>query len=359
MEAAPGEAKAESKRAAPQMMLFSGAAKPKAKAPPQTLSTSTEAKRVGTPKVASTTAPTKTLVLTGAAKAKQPTPSVPKSTEAAGKKEGKKRQGFSLAAVPQKKPNRSTIALSDVQCEAGSVPPPANVVAKLGHATLTLALDIETAGWEFESKSKGDICKFGHYGFAHRAKLQKARMVQLGWVLGEVATDGLHLLQPPQERLIQPDGFRISPAATKECHGIDTDRALAEGTPLAVVLAEFMGVLQEVIRKGGRMVSHHAEFDMGIIDLELERCGHAGRSEFNEAARKACCTMDPEIGRWIRTCFGKDPGNEATKNTMSLKELVYLTLPEQAALLKRHHTAGADAELHLRLFARLRALAKQ
>ena len=108
----------------------------------------------------------------------------------------------------------------------------------------------------------------------------------------------------------------------------------------------------------GRVVCHHLEFDAGIIDNELARCGleHL-RPEWATAVRKGCCTMCPEIGRWVRTCFGRDTGPPTAKNTMRLKELAGWLIPRNAELLAKHHTAGADAELHLLLYGELGRIA--
>ena len=65
--------------------------------------------------------------------------------------------------------------------------------------------------------------------------------------------------------------------------------------------------------------------------------------------------MAPDIGRWLRTCFGQDAGPPSAKNTIKLRELVVWLLPGSAKLLAKHHTAGADAELHLRLCRALQA----
>ena len=106
------------------------------------------------------------------------------------------------------------------------------------------------------------------------------------------------------------------------------------------------------------MVAHHLTFDAGIIDRELARCGlHDYQKEWANAARAGCCTMDPEIGRWVRGCFGRDTGPETAKNTMRLKELAGWLIPRNAELLAKHHTAGADAELHLLLYGELGRIA--
>ena len=94
-------------------------------------------------------------------------------------------------------------------------------------------------------------------------------------------------------------------------------------------------------------------FDANIIAREMERCGGSSTldtADFTRAVRDGCCTMNPDIGRWLKESFGEDAGPNTAKNTMKLKALVQWLLPSCVPLLEKHHTAGADAELHVRLF---------
>jgi len=351
--ASAGEAKAESKRMPPQMMFFSGAAKPKAKAPTQTPPKQTEAKRVCMTKVASTTAPTKTLFFAGAAKAKQPTPSLPKCTGAAGTKEGKKRQGFSLAAVPQKKVKEAVnYSLSDIQKEPSLLTPPTCVAARLKERPLLMGIDIETNDWESRKGNKGSIGKFGFYNICHPDDF-KSRIVQLGWCIWRRESGGMET----KERLIRPDDFQIS-AKAERYHGISHRLAEEEGLPLGAVLEEFLTDLRLIYDGGGIPVCHHMEFDANILKQELLRCGLTERlQEFDRTIRAGCCTMSPEIGRWLKESFGENAGPPSAQNTMKLAAMVSWLLPDERELLAKHHTAGADANLHARLFLKLSSLA--
>jgi DNA polymerase III epsilon subunit-like protein len=258
---------------------------------------------------------------------------------------------FSLSHVPTKRPPPPTPTPQDIRVERPTPSPaPPRVTAKLRQG-LVMGIDIETAGWEYERRVKGEIGQFGHYSFCSPQKLE-ARMIQLGYAIGRGPA-----VETRKERLIHPSGFTVSPCAT-QYHNIGQEKAVKEGLPLDLVLSEFMEDVHDVLRRGGRVVAHHLTFDAGIIDRELARCGlHDYQKEWANAARAGCCTMDPEIGRWVRTCFGQDAGPETAKNTMSLKELVRWLLPGSAELLDKHHTAGADAELHLLLYAELCRLA--
>ena len=91
------------------------------------------------------------------------------------------------------------------------------------------------------------------------------------------------------------------------------------------------------------------EFDAGIIANEMARCGMTTASGiFETIAREGLCTMDPQLGRWLREAWGEGDDNKLM-NALSLKELVNKLLPEHRALLTHHHTAGVDALLHRKL----------
>ena len=97
----------------------------------------------------------------------------------------------------------------------------------------------------------------------------------------------------------------------------------------------------------------------GYIKEELERCGLEQLvEEWAGVVRRGFCSMDPELGRWISTCHGKECGPPTSKITMKLKELVGYLLPGSAKILSQHHTAGADATLHLQLHFKLQEMAR-
>ena len=185
------------------------------------------------------------------------------------------------------------------------------------------------------------------------------RIVQIGWVVGDLDTSA-----PPQpeQYIVRPDGFEISEKAAAK-HGINHEKALAEGLPLSDVLGEFMRAMAHMNEKGGRVVIHHLEFDAGIIDKELGNAGLGNWSElWRGIARHGFCTMDPDIAAWVHLCKGRDPSPEDCKPVLNLTEAVKLLLPnseEVQALMRLRHTAGADAQLHRLLFIALRSLSKQ
>ena len=128
-----------------------------------------------------------------------------------------------------------------------------------------------------------------------------------------------------------------------------------EGLKLQDVLNMFIADLRELeLQPHGRVVCHHAEFDFGIIDRELQRCGmEEERVVLKRCATSGYCTMNPAIGGWLKTGFGRDASPESKGDVMKLKTLVSWLMPESAHLLERHHTAGADAALHRLLYFKL------
>lgn len=90
------------------------------------------------------------------------------------------------------------------------------------------------------------------------------RAVQVGW---QLLDDGGRLVSS-QSLIIQPDGFDIPYNAAK-VHRITTERAHAEGLPLAQVLQQFgQDVAQATLIAG-----HNIEFDILIIQAEWYRLG--------------------------------------------------------------------------------------
>ena len=104
------------------------------------------------------------------------------------------------------------------------------------------------------------------------------RMVQLAWLLyddeGNETAEANHI--------IKPEKF-IIPHYSSEIHGITTDRALAEGMDMLVVLNEF----KEVMEKADFLVAHNMSFDEKIVGAEFLR--HQMGNPI--PAKKHICTM--------------------------------------------------------------------
>ena len=154
-----------------------------------------------------------------------------------------------------------------------------------------------------------------------------------------------------------PNGYDISEKATKK-HGITTERAAIRGLSLPQVLEEFMSAAWSVHEAGGVLVSHHLEFDSGIIDEELKRCHlETWRTHWQTMASHGICTQ-----AWLQRGVGKPHTAGEKTLVMSLKDSIRLFYANDAnvrSLLQKAHTAAADAELHVMLLHALRGLAKR
>ncbi len=101
-------------------------------------------------------------------------------------------------------------------------------------------------------------------------------------------------------------------------------------------------------------MAHHLEFDAGIIDCELNRCGLAAlREEWRRIARDGFCTMNPELGRWMRVTSGREVGPPTAKHCEGLPATVQVLLPNKSLLLAGLHDAGCDAELTRSIYVKL------
>ncbi len=244
------------------------------------------------------------------------------------------------AAQPKKGTKRRFPRAADIllSAERQYVAAPPVVAAKLRGEVLLIGVDIETHDWSagHSTNLRGSIGQFGHYNLCMPCDIEEPRIVQIGWAVRGSGDRNTVVT----ERLVRPDGFRVSEKATA-FHRITHACAAEEGVPLPHALAELMRDALEVSGQGGRLVCHHLEFDAGIIARELSRCKMADASKlWADIARAGICTMDPHIGSWVRQSYNDDRERE---KMISLKELVRLLVPERKDLLGKHHTAAADA----------------
>jgi DNA polymerase III epsilon subunit-like protein len=223
--------------------------------------------------------------------------------------------------------------------------PPPYVLTRLGPSCpyLMAGIDIETHDWVYRTGNKANVGQFGHYSLCHPDDFDQ-RIVQIGWAVGSLGQAAV-----VKERIVFPEGFCVSKKAFAK-HGISQEEILKDGINLKTVLSEFLNDMVEVYKKGGRIVSHHLEFDCGIILEEMKRNEVPMQSEWCAMAKEGVCTMDPTIGKWVHTCFGRDTGPDATQNTMRLQVLAEWLVPESRHLRDKAHTAGADAQLHRLLY---------
>ena len=76
-----------------------------------------------------------------------------------------------MSHVPAKRPPPPTPTAHDIRVERPTPSPaPPRVATKL-RPRLVMGINIETAGWEYERRAKGDIGQFGHYSFCSPQKL--------------------------------------------------------------------------------------------------------------------------------------------------------------------------------------------
>ena len=261
------------------------------------------------------------------------------------------------AAQPKKGTKRPFLRAADILLgpERQYVMPPPVVAAKLGGKIPLIGVDIETHDWtpRCAIDQKGSIGQFGFYNTCLPCNIDECRIVQIGWAIRDPGDRELVVT----ERLVRPDGFRVSDKATA-FHGITHALAAKEGVPLADALAELMRLILELSGRGGRLVCHHLEFDAGIIAKELSRCKMADPSKlWAKIPRAGLCNMDPNIGSWVRQSFNDEVREPKTRNTFSLEELVPRLLPERTELLAKHHTGGAEACMILEVALALHELA--
>ena len=248
-----------------------------------------------------------------------------------------------MAACTQKRRLSDTTPKAKDIIEGGWVHQPEKVLEKI-RGDWFIGVDIETNDWEESRGNKGNIGQFGNYNLCVPRDLD-ARVVQLGWSFGSAEAI------TTKEFLIFPDGFIISDKATTY-HGISNELAIQKGRSLKEVLTDFMNDVQYVVgTQNGKVVAHHLEFDAGIILNEMSRCGLQNDllEQFGSFAKSGLCTMDPAIGRWLLRCRGQDVGPSTSMNTLSLKKLVNLLIPEENTLLENHHSAGTDSILVLKI----------
>ena len=232
--------------------------------------------------------------------------------------------------------------------------PPETVLRQLGMPCIIMGVDIETNDFVLGKKpfAKG---QFGHWCFCTPADL-KFKLIQIGWAIGDCKEDA-----PVEckELTVRPEGFLISGRAIAK-HGITNELAAAEGLPLHDVLKEFMRAAIRVYDMGGRVVIHHLEFDAGVIDEELRVAGlDLERLQWHMIANRGICTLDLDLWKWVQHYFGREQERGDKAHVLSLQDAVKLLLPRSSfakALMEKHHTAGADAQLHRILYIAFHAL---
>ena len=100
------------------------------------------------------------------------------------------------------------------------------------HPQVLVGFDIETHDW-VRKTDKGRIGQFGWYTLKEEYELRFARIVQLGWVVGQ-ACDVTQV--STKTYTVRPIDFTIADDAAR-FHRISQDIAMHEGQPLEKVLS--------------------------------------------------------------------------------------------------------------------------
>ena len=104
------------------------------------------------------------------------------------------------------------------------------------------------------------------------------RAVQIGWALYDAAAGARARREPDRAAR----GIHHTPDAVR-IHGITTERAMAEGLPIAYVLGE----LSSAAASAKVFVAHNASFDASVIGAEYLRLGQTPPFSF----QSMICTM--------------------------------------------------------------------
>lgn len=157
-------------------------------------------------------------------------------------------------------------------------------------------------------------------------------LVQMAWLL----TDETGREQAFGCRIIRPEGFAI-PFDAAQVHGITTDRAMAEGSPLGEVLREASPHFQMAYM----LVAHNYTFDEQVL---AAACKRAGIPHWFRGKRKICTMKES-------TAFCRLPGRHGMYKWPRLTEL------HQALFggdFEDAHDAGVDVRATARCFFALR-----
>lgn len=159
------------------------------------------------------------------------------------------------------------------------------------------------------------------------------RLVQLAWLAFDHEGNKL----AGSSVIIKPECFVIPTEATK-IHGITTERAMAEGVPLA----SFLGWFGNQLRDAYNVIGHNIQFDDNIIGAEFCRL----KMEPHDTGHRICTMQGSADHCKIKNHAG---GNKWPK-------LIELHTHLFGAGFEKAHDAAADIEATARCFWELRRL---
>ena len=154
------------------------------------------------------------------------------------------------------------------------------------------------------------------------------RIVSVAWIIA----DNPEKPAVCKHSIVRPEGFTI-PESAARIHGITTERAFAEGQPIAAVLTEFAADLAAL--RPQAVVAHNAHFDRRMLASEFQVLGLADPCE----GLPFVCTVRRSRARW--------PGESASLGVVY--ERVFGTA------LRDAHDAGADAWACAQIFFHLQS----
>ena len=159
------------------------------------------------------------------------------------------------------------------------------------------------------------------------------RVVQIAWQLHDVKGN----LISANSIIVKPNGFTI-PFNAAQVHGISTERALAEGNDLQVVMNEFV----EAVKQTKYLCGHNIEFDLSIVGAEFIRLG---MSDFF-AGKPVIDTKNDDV-----TEFCAIPGGRGGKYKWPKLEELYVKLFNQG--FEAAHNAAFDVQATAKAFFEL------
>ena len=229
-------------------------------------------------------------------------------------------------------------------------PPPLPTPAVIAHTLtqghhLAVGIDVETHILVPRNTKTWDDGQFGFKCKVCTEAINEMRIVEIGWAIGDCRCG-----EPVvQSCVVRPDGFVVSSESTSVHHISHTD-AVNDGIPLPRALEHMVTSVLEAVGAGHRIVSHHLEFDAGIIAAELVRAGLGHLSSpWERAVKDGFCTMSPDVSMWVRDMLRIQ--DMPYWIPMRLHDIVAGLLPSTKGLLDGHHRAGSDARTHWHVYA--------
>ncbi len=99
---------------------------------------------------------------------------------------------FKLIPLPKKMievtPRPSEVVSGHIR-PVNDIPCPDHLLPRL-RAGYYMAIDTETAGWEYNITRQAFESSYGHVAFCQEEKMTKARLVQIGWIVAHASSDG-------------------------------------------------------------------------------------------------------------------------------------------------------------------------